>query len=169
MAVPVATATVVGGPIDITDTVRDGAVVITDTADPYTPAATGRSVAVNAVQVEAGPVGVVSALSFAGEGTYPVTINVVNADGNDDSVAVNVVVTDDLADTPPPTFTPTGGHPRHLRKDMPREYGDGQLATAGLPTVTGANAARLFGAAGRVGATDGIVITQAGPVVVDLS
>lgn len=170
MAVPVATATVVGGPIDITDAVREGTVTITDTADPYTPAATGRSVKVGAATVDAGPQDVVSTLNMAAAGTYPVSINVVNADGNDDSTPVNVVVTDDLADTPPATFTPTGGAPRVLQANLPAEYKDGTLATPGMPTVSGVNAARYFGSVGAIGATDGIVVLDDGsPVVVDLS
>lgn len=160
MAVPNATATVVGGPITITDAVRQDDVVITDTGS-YSPAATGRSVKVHGDVVDTG-VGTVSGLRFASAGTYPVAINVVNADGNDDSVAVNVVVTDALVASPPATYTPTGGSPRYLRKDMPREFGDGTVETAGVPTVGKANAARLLGAAGLLVANHGIVVTDAG-------
>lgn len=169
MAAPTATATVVGGPIDITNAAREGTVVITDTGDPYDPVATDRSVVVNGTTVVSG-VGTEYDLNVAAAGTYPVLINVVNADGNDDSVAVEVVVTDDLADTPLATFTPTGGAARVLPWRMPAEYRDAQLSTPGLPTVGGVNAARYFGSVGAVSATDGIVVLEDGtPVVVDLS
>jgi hypothetical protein len=166
MAAPTATATVLPGTGTLTPTARQHTATVTDTGT-YDPAATGRSLKINDVVVDT-TVDVVSTVKFAKAGTYPVKVNVVNADGNDDTDAINVVVTDGLVASPPATFTPTGGQPRMLRKDMPREFGDGTIPTPGVPTVAKLNELDLYGTTGVVPAADGLVIIDGAPVIVDI-
>lgn len=142
MAVPTATATVVGGPLTLTAYDPVGTVVVTDTGDPYTPVATDRTVEVNGTAVVE-DAAVVAEVGFCAAGTYPVNINVVNDDGTGDSSAVNVVVTDALADLENIGTGP--GEVRIRPSQLPWEYRDAMQCTPGLPTAQGVFAARAHG------------------------
>lgn len=138
MAVPNATATVVGGPLTLTAAAPSASVLCTDTGT-YDPAATARQWEVNAEPVPTAD-GPVETIEFCGPGTFPVLLNVTNADGNDDSVAVNVVVTDGYE---APDYI--DGTSRIRPSQLPWEFRDAQTATPGLPSSNAVYHARTFG------------------------
>lgn len=162
MAIPAPTATVVGGPLTLTlaDSVQE--VTCTDTADPYTPAATARTWQVNATDVDSDVTSTTYSLGFAAAGTYPVAVEVTNADGTAASTPVNVVVSDALVDTP---LALIAGTARIQPADLPVEYRDAQKCTPGIPTVANVNDAKLYGTVG-VGAN--VVLADGTGAVVSL-
>lgn len=139
MAIPVTTATVVGGPLSLTASQTTPSVTVTDTGDPYTPAATARSVRVNATTVNA-TAPVTSTVGFIAPGTYPVSVNVVNADGTATSAVTNVAVTDSLS-----SLALIPGTSRIRPTELPLEYRDPTIATPGIPTAQNLYYARRSG------------------------
>lgn len=145
MAIPAPTNTVVGGPLSIDATKDSRAVVCTDTADPYTPEADSRVWQVNGVDVNA--ISVESTLELVAAGTFPVAVEVTNADGTAAGTEVDVVVTDGY--TAPSYYAqPTGRDEmteRILPSALPAICQDGMAATAGIPTGQKIANAELYG------------------------
>ena len=146
MAIPAPTNTVTGGPVTITESQDSRAVVCTDTADPYTPAADSRVWQVNAVDV-VGATEIESSIDLVAAGTFPIAVEVTNADGTAAGTEENIVVTDGY--TPPSYYTqPTGRvepASRILPSALPAVCQDGMVATAGIPDGQKIANAELYG------------------------